>query len=144
MEAVLEVCELVYGMAPLLTCTTYGCVFACISLCSHACAYTCAAGMVKRAKAPTAYMLVYRTAHANLHYTVPVPPAARLLVEQLNASVGERRQAEEERLNRLPCMVLWAGTASDSQQGGEGQLDLILTKAQRVDEAARVILQVMG
>ena len=102
------------------------------------------AGMVKRSKAPTAYMLLYRAAHANIDYTVPLPPAARLLVEQLNASVRERRQAEEERLNRLPCVVRWAGAGSERDAGGEGRLDLILTKVQPVDEAARAIMEVMG
>ena len=68
------------------------------------------AGMVKRSKAPTAYMLLYRARGVSARTSgvgVAVPAAARQIVEVLNASVRERREADAARLNRLECLVRW-------------------------------------
>jgi hypothetical protein len=97
--------------------------------------------MVKRAKAPTAYMLIYRAQAAAGGCGAQVPEAARELVESVNASLNARKQQEAERLNRLPCTVRW----NSQGQGGVGvgvgggemhELSLVLSKTHSLDAAA--------
>jgi hypothetical protein len=131
------------------------------------CGCESSAGAVKRAKAPTAYMLLYcERKNPSAAFSVPVPPGARQIVQDLNDSVRERRRAEAERLNRLPCIIRWdvtsggrggpsggaegAGSRSEGEGGGGGgsgadgaalQYEMVLSKSEGVRQAADTIMQ---
>jgi ubiquitin C-terminal hydrolase len=67
-------------------------------------------GRVKRLKAPTAYMLVYRaasTASTHQRCTVRMPDTVRQDVLAINAQLSNARAAEQADLDRLACLVRW-------------------------------------
>ena len=101
------------------------------------------AGMVKRSKAPTAYMLMYRARGVTARTSgVAVPAAARQIVEALNASVRERREADAARLNRLECLVRWDPRVLGGKGGGSeaSSHELTLTRTCAADEAAASVV----